>query len=107
MDARPLPRLPRCFGARRRARSWNEAPESSPTARNEQHMHHWVSSLRSHWLLLSLAAGCLISVQSPALAQITRSTEPSVFVAPELPPEPSMDTVIAEGARLESLGRWG
>jgi carboxyl-terminal processing protease len=70
-------------------------------------MHHWVSSLRSHWLLLSLATAGLISVQSPALAQITRSTEPSVFVAPELPPEPSMDTVLAEGARLESLGRWG
>ena len=70
-------------------------------------MHSRVPQLRSVWLLSALAAACLISVQQSALAQVTRSPEPSVFVAPELPPEHSLESVLAEGVRLESLGRWG
>jgi len=68
-------------------------------------MHSWVSPLRSVWLLL-LSASCWFAVQPSAPAQVTRSPEP-VFIAPELPAETSLESVLAEGARLESLGRWG
>ncbi len=79
-----------------------EASEVSTTARNEQDMHTRVPQL-----FLALAAACWFPVSNSALAQqVTRSPEP-VFVAPELPPESSMETVLSEGARLESLGRWG
>jgi carboxyl-terminal processing protease len=44
--------------------------------------------------------------QPAVYAQVTRSEEP-VFVAPELPPETTIATVLAEGARLEQSGRWG
>jgi carboxyl-terminal processing protease len=66
----------------------------------------WVSRLRSLWLHLLLVGSCCLAVQAGAQAQITRSEEP-VFVAPELPPESSMEAVLAKGAQLESLGRWG
>jgi carboxyl-terminal processing protease len=69
-------------------------------------MHLWVPRLRSAWLLLALASSCLLAEQPAALAQVTRSEGP-VFVAPELPPETTIATVLAEGARLEQLGRWG
>jgi carboxyl-terminal processing protease len=62
--------------------------------------------LSSFWLLLLAAGSCLAAAQSSALAQVTRTPEP-VFIAPELPPESSLESVIAEGARLESQGRWG
>jgi carboxyl-terminal processing protease len=68
-------------------------------------MQLWVSRLRSHWLLLALAAACSLPVSASA-QQITRSEEP-IFVAPALPPETSTQTLLDEGARLESLGRWG
>ena len=58
------------------------------------------------WLLLALAGSWLALAPSAALAQVSRSPEP-VFIAPELPPETSLASVIAEGARLESLHRWG
>jgi carboxyl-terminal processing protease len=55
---------------------------------------------------LALAGSWLTFAPSAALAQVSRSPEP-VFIAPELPPESSLASVIAEGARLESLHRWG
>jgi carboxyl-terminal processing protease len=58
------------------------------------------------WLLLALAGSWFTLAPSAALAQVSRSPEP-VFIAPELPPESSLASVIAEGARLESLHRWG
>jgi carboxyl-terminal processing protease len=62
--------------------------------------------LSSLWLPLALA-GCWFSLIQPAAAQqVTRSPEP-VFIAPELPPATSLESVIAEGARLEAQGRWG
>jgi carboxyl-terminal processing protease len=69
-------------------------------------MHLWVSRLRSVWLLLALAASSLLAGQQAAHAQAARSEGP-VFVAPELPPETTIATVLAEGDRLERLGRWG
>ena len=69
-------------------------------------MHLWVSRLRSHWPLLALVVSSVFCIQPAALAQITRSEEP-VFIAPSLPPESAMETVLVEGTRLESLGRWG
>jgi carboxyl-terminal processing protease len=69
-------------------------------------MHLWVSRLRSAWLLLALATSALFAGLPAAQAQVTRSEGP-VFVAPELPPETTIATVLAEGARLEQLGRWG
>jgi carboxyl-terminal processing protease len=70
-------------------------------------MHLWVPSLRSAWLLLALAASCIVSAQTSALAQQVTRSEGPVFVAPELPPESAIETVLAEGARLEGAGRWG
>lgn len=73
-------------------------------------MHLWVFLERRPWLPLTAAICCLsfCSLATAPLAaqeQLTRSAEP-VFVAPELPAT-SLDGVLAEGARLESLGRWG
>jgi carboxyl-terminal processing protease len=68
-------------------------------------MHPRVLVPRSLWLLLALAVCASLAPQA-ALAQVTRSPEP-VFIAPELPPETSLESIIAEGARLEALGRWG
>jgi carboxyl-terminal processing protease len=74
-------------------------------------MHSWVFlRQRRPWQLLTLAICCLTIcgfAPAPLAAQeqLTRSAEP-VFVAPELPAT-SLDGVLAEGARLESLGRWG
>ena len=74
-------------------------------------MHSWVFlRQRRPWLPLALAICCLslFSFSSAPLAaqeQLTRSAEP-VFIAPELPAT-SLDGVLAEGARLESLRRWG
>lgn len=92
------------------ARLLSEALATLPTARNEQHMHFWVLRQRRPWLPLALAICCLssLSICSAPLAaqeQFTRSDVP-VFVAPELPAN-SLDGVLAEGGRLESLGRWG
>lgn len=69
-------------------------------------MHLRAIPARSFGLILAACAVWATLFSTATLAQITRSPEP-VFVAPELPPESSMDTVYAEGARLESLGRWG
>lgn len=69
-------------------------------------MHFWVPRLRRGGLLLALSLAWFWSASSTATAQVTRSSDP-VFVAPELPPAPSVDSLLAEGARLESLGRWG
>jgi carboxyl-terminal processing protease len=69
-------------------------------------MRLWVSRLRSLWLPLALVGVCCAGVPPTAQAQVTRSAEP-VFVAPELPPESSVEAVLAKGAQLESLGRWG
>ena len=73
-------------------------------------MHSWVFWQRRPWHCLSLAICCVAASfawASPLAAQdqLTRSAEP-VFVAPELPAS-SLDAVLAEGARLESLDRWG
>jgi carboxyl-terminal processing protease len=82
-----------------------------PTARNEQLMHSWVFlRQRRPWLTVTLAICCLsvctfATAPLAAQEQLTRSAEP-VFVAPELPAT-SLDGVLAEGSRLESLGRWG
>ena len=74
-------------------------------------MHSWVLRQRRLWQPLTLALCCLsffCSLTAAPLAaqeQLTRSAEP-VFVAPELPAT-SLDGVLIEGKRLESLGRWG
>jgi carboxyl-terminal processing protease len=73
-------------------------------------MHSWVFRQRRPWQCLSRAICCVavsLAATAPLAAQdqLTRSAEP-VFVAPELPAT-SLDGVLAEGARLESLGRWG
>lgn len=69
-------------------------------------MHFWVSRTRRLWLSLALVFCSPFVALLSAQAQITRSDEP-VFVAPELPPASSVDAVLAEGSRLESLRRWG
>ncbi|MCC6491768.1 MAG: S41 family peptidase [Pirellulales bacterium] len=69
-------------------------------------MHSRVLRLRSAWLLLPLVAACLSPAPRASAQQVTRSSEP-VFIAPELPPAPSIEAVLAEGTRLETLGRWG
>lgn len=74
-------------------------------------MHSWVFlRQRRPWQTLTLAICCLTvctfaTAPLAAQEQLTRSAEP-VFVAPELPAT-SLDGVLAEGSRLESLGRWG
>ena len=73
-------------------------------------MHSWVLRQRRLWQPLTLALCCLslcclTTAPLAAQEQLTRSAEP-VFVAPELPAT-SLDGVLIEGKRLESLGRWG
>lgn len=73
-------------------------------------MHSWVFWQRRLWQPLTLAICCLsfCSLAAAPLAaqeQLTRSDEP-VFIAPELPAT-SLEGVLIEGKRLESLGRWG
>jgi carboxyl-terminal processing protease len=76
-------------------------------------MHSRVSHWRSLWLLALSLVGSVLFAGAPALAQITRSTDPAaasadpVFVAPDLPPQSSVESVLVEGTRLETLGRWG
>ena len=69
-------------------------------------MHLWVSRIRCLWLPLALAVCSPFVAPLSGRAQITRSEDP-VFVAPELPPASSVDAVLQEGTRLESLSRWG
>ena len=73
-------------------------------------MQFWVLRLRTvwrpSWLAFLLAALAIVPTASELSAQVTRSAEP-VFDAPQLPPEPSINRVLSEGERLESLRRWG
>lgn len=101
--------MPRAvFRTPTRIRLLNEALATLPNARIEQLMHFWVFRHRRSWLPLALAIcslpTCLLTAPLAAQEQFTQSAP--VFVAPELPAN-SLDGVLAEGARLESLGRWG
>ena len=82
---------------------------TSPTARNEHHMHQRVSRLTANWLrslwLILLAASAAFSALPVAQAQVASSLDSTGSAELTLPPDP-IRQVVATGMQLEQGRRW-